>query len=38
MCRPCTAVEEGNVVPSEIAGFSDPKSMLSHFSVMKYQK
>merc|ERR1712223_1190501 len=38
MCRPCTALEDDNVMPSEIADYSNADDMLKHFVSIKYQK
>ena len=38
MCRPCTALEDDNVMPSEIAGYINADDMLKHFVSIKYQK
>merc|ERR550534_2037692 len=36
MCRPCNAVEDTSVLPSELAGYADAAGMMSNF--VKYQK
>merc|ERR1712061_553899 len=38
MCRPCTAVDESSVMPSELAGYADNSNMLSQFGSMSFKK
>ena len=38
MCRPCTAVDESNVMPSELAGYADSSNMISQFGSMSFKK
>ena len=38
MCRPCTAVDEASVMPSEIVGYADAANMISSFGSMTFQK
>jgi len=38
MCRPCTAVDESSVMPSELAGYADSSNMISQFGSMSFKK
>ena len=38
MCRPCTALDDENITPSEIDGYSNAEEMMKHFVSIKYQK
>ena len=38
MCRPCTALDDENVTPSELDGYTNAEEMLKHFVSIKYQK
>merc|ERR1711934_384077 len=37
MCRPCTAVDESSIMPSEISGYSDPSSMIASYGSMSFK-
>merc|ERR1712018_1026654 len=38
MCRPCTAIDDENVLPSEFSGYSNAKDMLKTFISKNYKK
>ncbi|XP_052566639.1 bursicon-like, partial [Culex pipiens pallens] len=31
MCRPCTGIEDANVIPQELAAFADDGTLTSYF-------
>ena len=38
MCRPCTAVDETSVIPSELAGYADAANMITNYGSMSFKK
>jgi len=37
MCRPCTAVEEGSIMASELSGFVDAGQLVKSFGPVTFQ-
>ena len=38
MCRPCTAIDQDDVLPSEFSGYNNAKDMLKTFIAKNYKK
>jgi hypothetical protein len=38
MCRPCTAVDETSVIPSELSGYADAANMITNYGSMSFKK